>query len=279
MINIGKIQKLKVDRRINSGHFLVCEEGQDVFLPENLGPHHVKLGEELEVFVYTDTKGLPIATTELPYAQVGEMAILRAEDVKEFGAFFDWGIDKDLLVPGNEQKVKVRPYEEHLVRICIEEGTDRLFGTTKLGKFVDPDNIDLKENEKVEVIPYQRTPLGHKVLINKIYLGMIYSNETFNPVQIGEKYPAFVKKVRTDGLIDISLRALGMTNLRDTTHLVIELLEESGGKTFLNDKSSPEEIKSMLGVSKKSFKKAVGILYKEKKIILTDEGIELVNKK
>ena len=279
MINIGKIQTLKVDRRINSGHFLVCEEGQDVFMPDNLGPLHVKLGDELKVFIYTDTKGLPIATTELPYAQVGEMALLRVQDVKEFGAFFDWGIDKDLLVPGNEQKIKVRPYEDHLVMVCIEEGTNRLFGSTKLGKFTDPDDIDLAKNDKVDVIPYQRTPLGHKVLINKKFLGMIYANETFNSVQIGESYPAFVKKVRPDGLIDISLRAMGMANLRDTTHLIIELLEESGGKTFLNDKSSPDEIKSMLGVSKKSFKKAVGILYKEKKIKLTDDGIELVKTK
>jgi predicted RNA-binding protein (virulence factor B family) len=278
MINIGKIQKLKVDRRINSGHFLVSEDGSDVLMPDNLGPLHVKLGEELEVFVYTDTKGLPIATTELPFAQVGELALLKVQDIKDFGAFFDWGIDKDLLVPGNEQKIKVRPYEEHLVRVCLEEGTDRIYGSTKLGKFLDPDDIDVKAEDKVDIIPYQRTPLGHKVVINKKFVGMIYSNETFSHIRMGDTYPAFIKKVRTDGLIDVSLQQQGMTNLRDTTYLILELLEETGGKTFLTDKSTPEEIKSMLGVSKKSFKKAVGILYKERKILITDDGIELTKK-
>ncbi len=276
MIEIGKVQKLTVDRRINSGHFLVCPQGDDVFMPDSLGPLHVKLTQELEVFVYTDTKGLPIATTEIPFATLGELALLKVQEVKEFGAFFDWGIDKGLLVPGNEQKIKVRPFEEHLVRICLEDATGRIFGTTKVGKELDEgQDIPLQANDKVSVMPYQRTPLGYKVTVDKKYIGMIYENEIFNPVKIGEAYPGHVKKVRTDGLIDISLQALGMTNLRDTTYLILELLEETGGKTFLTDKSSPEEIKSMLGVSKKSFKKAVGMLYKEKKIKITAEGLEL----
>ncbi|EQC43093.1 S1 RNA-binding domain-containing protein [Bacteriovorax sp. DB6_IX] len=280
MINIGKIQKLTVDRKINSGHYLVDQDGDDVLLPDNLGPLNLRIGQEIEVFVYLDTKGLPIATTELPYAQVGEFAVMKVQDVKEFGAFFDWGIDKDLLVPGNEQKVKVRPYEEYLVRVCLEEGTNRVFGTTKFGKYLEnQEETGLSMHDQVSIEPVQRTELGHKVIINKKYLGMIYANETFSPVRMGEKYPAYVKKVRPDGLIDVSLKPLGMSGLRETTTLILELLEESGGKTFLNDKSTPEEIKGMLGVSKKAFKKAVGILYKERKIKLTDDGIELIKNK
>lgn len=274
---IGRVNNFTVSRETKSGFYIIGDDDQEVFLPPSLGPLKLKIGQELDAFVYLDTQGDLIATTDIPYAQVGEYALLRAIDTQDFGAFFDWGIDKDLLVPGNEQKVKVSKFEDHIVRICIEEGTDRVYGTTKLGKYIEASEYDFKEKDTVSLVPARETELGYRCIINKKFIGMIYHNEIFEPIKIGETYQAVVKKLRPDGLVDVSLQAQGFQRVDKASQDILEMLERNGGKSDLHDKSSPDEIRQVLNMSKKTFKNAIGILYKERKIVINKDGIEQVN--
>ena len=277
MIEIGQVNKLVVCRESSSGYYLKDAESIDeVFMPPSLGPLNIGVNQELDVFVYLDTQGSLIATDQIPHAVVGEYAIMRVIEVQEFGAFFDWGIDKDLLVPGNEQKTKVRKFEDHIVRVCLEEGTDRVFGTTKLGKYILESEFDFDRDDEVTIVPANKTDLGYRVIINKKFIGMIYDSEIFQNIQIGKEYTANVKKVRDDGLVDISMQVLGIKNMIGSKDVILNFLEEEGGETHLNDKSSPEEIKKYLNMSKKTFKGSVGMLYKEKKITVSRDGIKLV---
>ncbi|TNF27654.1 MAG: GntR family transcriptional regulator [Deltaproteobacteria bacterium] len=288
VIEIGKINRMIVARETKHGFYLVStdvdiddyDEEEEVFLPPSLTHLKVRRGQEITVFVYVDTKDKLIATTETPFAQVGEYADMRVVAVEEFGAFFDWGIDKDLLVPGNEQKVKVKKHERYLVRVCLEEGTDRVYGTTKLGKYIESSVFDFEEKDKVTVVPVKITDLGYKVVINKRFVGMIYNNEIFQEILLNRPYEGIVKKIRTDGLVDVALQAHGVQNLEDSKEKVLQYLKDSGGQCDLHDKSSPEEIKRALSMSKNTFKSAIGMLFKDKKIEILkgpNKGIKLIN--
>ena len=279
MIEVGKINRLIVNRETNSGFYLKdLNSDEEVFIPPAMAPLLIKINEEVKVFVYTDTKGKLIATVQTPHAEVGEFALLRAVNVQEFGAFFEWGIEKDLLVPGNEQKFKVKKHEDHLVRICLEEGTNRLYGTTKLGKYINESIFDFEEGENVKLTPVRKTDLGYRVIINKKFIGMIYQNEIFTKIQIGETYNGFVKKIREDNLLDAALQEQGIKNLVDAKDKILNMLHENNGRSILNDKSSPDKIKEDLSISKQTFKNAIGMLYKERKITISKDGIELINK-
>lgn len=276
MFEIGKVNKLNVSRENKSGFYLKHEDSiQEIFMPPAMAPLDLKVGDDVDAFVYLDTKGSLIATDQRPYAQVGEYALMRVVDNQEFGAFFDWGIEKDLLVPGNEQKTKVRNFEDHLVRVCLEEETDRVYGTTKLGKYIENSNFDFEANDRVNVVPVQETDLGFRVVINKKFVGMIYHNEIFNEIRINSSYEGVVKKLRPDGLVDISLQTLGIKNLIEAKDKILSVLKENDGKSEIYDKSSPEEIKKAFSMSKKTFKSAVGMLYKERKISISNDGITL----
>lgn len=276
MINIGKVNYLIVDRSTSSGYYLRDKDQEnEVFMPPSLGPLKVTIGEELKVFIYLDTTGSPIATDQIPFAQVGEYALLRAIDVQDFGAFFDWGISKDLLVPGNEQKFKVRQHEDHLIRVCLEEETGRVFGTTKLGKYIESSKFNFAVGDKVKITPVKKTDLGHRVIVNKEFIGMIYANETFCEIIINQEYDAVVKKLRPDGLVDTSLQVQGFDNVLNSKDVVLKAIMDAGGKLNLHDKSSPQKIRDILGMSKKTFKSAIGILYKERKIIIEEDEIRL----
>ncbi len=276
MFEIGKITVGRIDRKTNRGFFVTDEEGDEVFLPLSFAPLRSEIGSEIDVFVYLNTDGDRICTSELPLAQVGEYALMQVIETREFGAFFDWGIDKDLLVPGNEQKIKVRQYEDHIVRVCLEEGTDRVYGTTKLGKYIEQPKEDISEGDTVSLELVRKTDLGFKVIVNKKYLGMIYHNEIYSHMRIRDKASGIVKKIREDGLIDISLQKLGISNLIEAKAQVLKFLNDNDGKSDLHDKSPPEKIKHNLFMSKKTFKSAIGMLYREKKIIINKDGIELV---
>ncbi len=277
MIEIGQINRLVVCRESSSGYYLKeLDSIDEVFMPPNLGPVNISMNQELDVFVYLDTSGSLIATDQIPHAVVGEYAIMRVVEVQEFGAFFDWGIDKDLLVPGNEQKVKVRKFEDHIVRVCLEEETDRVFGTTKLGKYILESEFNFERGDEAVIVPANKTDLGYRVIINKRFIGMIYDSEIFQPIQIGKEYSAVVKKIRDDGLVDMSLQVLGIKNMIGSKDVILNFLEQEGGASHLNDKSSPEEIKRYLNMSKKTFKGSIGMLYKEKKIDISKEGIKLI---
>lgn len=280
MLEIGQISKFIVEQDTGSGFYIKdVETDKEVYMPSFMAPMQVSIGDEVDAFVYLDNKGHLIASADLPFACVGEYALLEVVEVQEFGAFFDWGLDKDLLVPGNEQKIKVQKGEFHIVRICLEQGTDRVYGTTKLGKYIEDSSDDLLMNDKVSIKVAQKTELGYRVIVNKTHIGMIYHNEIFETVIIGEIYNAVVKSMRFDGLVDVALQIQGIKNLDEATGKVMDLLRKYNGKCYLNDKSSPAEIKTELGMSKKTFKSAIGMLYKRKRILISKDGIEIVKKK
>lgn len=280
MIEIGKVNTLTVSKETKSGYYL--KDGDsfgEVFLPPAMTESPLSIGDEIQVFVYIDNKDKLIATTEKPFAEVGEYALLNVVEITDFGAFFDWGIAKDLLVPANEQKFKVGEDEEHLVRICKEVGTDRIFGTTKFGSYLENIEFDIAENDKVTLVPVEHSELGFRVIINKKYLGLIYENEIFTKIEIGKELEGYVKKIREDGFVDAALQVQGIKNLDNSKRTILAHLFKHGGKSHLHDKSSPEEIQKLLGMSKKTFKNSLGMLYKDRMVKINEDGIELLHKK
>lgn len=279
MLEIGKVNKLIVARETKSGFYLKDgEEYGEVFLPPSMANKELNIGDSVDVFLYIDTKDQVVATCSIPIAQVGEYAVLDCIDVQDFGAFFDLGIEKHLLVPGNEQKEKVSKNNEYLVRVCMEEGTDRIFGTTKLGKYIESSQFDIDINDKVELYLASETDLGIRVIINKKYIGIIYHSEIFTNVKLGTTVAGFVKKIRDDGFVDCALQIQGIKNLDKSKIKIMEFLHKHNGRSHLNDKSSPEEIMDLLGMSKKTFKNSLGMLYKQKKVLISKDGIEIVKK-
>ncbi len=276
MINIGRVNRLQVNRDTGRGFILTStQKDKEVFLPDSFAPKNLTIGQEIDVFVYLNTQSELISCCDIPYAVVGEYALLEVVETQEFGAFFDWGIDKDLLVPGNEQKFKVRNHEDHIVRVCLEEGTNRIFGTTKLGKFIEQNDKDIKEKDQVDIEVANETDLGYRVIVNKKFIGMIYHNEIFKKLRPKDKTKAYVKKIREDGLIDITLQKEGVSRLDEAKLEVLNFLAKNNGQSYLNDKSSPQEIKHLLQMSKKTFKAAIGMLYKDQQITISDKGISL----
>ncbi len=281
MLQIGKVNKMVIISKGREGYSLEeAQSGEVAFLPLAIAPRDLKIRDEIQAFVYpdTNTKRL-LASPTLPKAQVGEFAQLRVIETQEFGAFLDWGMDKDLLVPGNEQKIKLREGDYALVRVCLEEGTNRVFGTTKFGKYLLDAQFDIDEKSKVDIIPAEEGEIGYRCIINRKYLGMIYHSEIFEPIELGKKYRGFVKKLRNDGLVDVAMQRQGVGNLFDSKDRVLAIIKSRGGKVSLTDKSSPEDISELFGMSKKSFKAAVGMLYKERKVVINKDGIEVVNEK
>ena len=276
MFEIGKVNKLTVSRENQSGFYLSHPDSLDeIFMPPAMAPMNTTVGDEIDAFVYLDTKGSMIATDQRPHAEVGQYALMRVIDNQEFGAFFDWGIEKDLLVPGNEQKSKVRNFEDHLVRVCLEEDTDRVYGTTKLGKYIEDSVFDFNEGDEVNIVPVQKTDLGYRSIINKKFIGMIYENEVFTKVILKKSYKGVVKKLRVDGLVDAALQTQGIVNVINAKDIILAQLKSSGGHSPLYDKSSPADIKQAFSMSKQTFKNAIGMLYKERIITISKDGIKL----
>lgn len=280
MIEIGKVNDLVMNRETKSGFYLIdVETDEEVFMPPSMAPMEMNSGMPIKAFVYVDPKGDLIATKDIPNAQVGEYALMKVLEVQDFGAFLDWGIDKDLLIPGNEQKFEMNEFEDHLVRVCLEPETDRVFATTKLSAYIENTVFDLEEGDNIAMQAFQQNDLGYNVIVNKKFIGMIYHNEIYKNIEIGETYQGVAKKLREDGLIDCSLQVLGIKNVVDSKDVVLDVLTQNGGSTSVYDKSSPEEIRGMFNMSKKTFKAACGMLYKERLITISKDGISLVSKK
>lgn len=278
MIEIGKISELTVADENASGYYLK-HDNYDVliFMPPSLGPGNVKIGDRLSVFIYLDKSGSPLATTHFPSAVVGEYALMNVVETTGFGAFVNWGISKDLLIPDTEQKFPIKKGENHLVRVCLDERTNKIYGTTKLGKYIEMSDFDIEVADEVKLVPFLKDHLGYRVTVNRKFIGMIYHNEIFiNDIEIGQTLTGFVKNIRPDGLLDCALQAQGIKNSLDSKDVILNFLKNEGGKSSLCDKSHPEEIKESLNMSKQTFKKAIGMLYKEGKILLSKSGIELL---
>ena len=275
MINIGKLNRLIVETDEKIGYYLVCPDKQSVFLPRPLAKKNLKIGDEVEVFVYHQSIDSTVATTNRPKAEAGEFAYLKVLDTTDFGAFLDLGIEKHLLVPGNEQKIKMKTNEFYMVRVCLDDDS-RLFGTSKLGQFFESENISLIKNQEVSIVPYSKGEIGYSVIIDNIYKGMIYNNEIFENIILGCSMKGYVNKIRPDKLVDVSIKPSGLKNITDSSELIFQTLQKDGGFIALNDKSSPDEIKAKFKISKQNFKKAIGVLYNARKIDIEKEGIRII---
>lgn len=262
-------------REVDFGMYLASELGE-ILLPKKYIPTGTQLGSTLRVFVYKDTEDRLIATTETALGEVGDILSLEVVDRTPHGAFMHWGLIKDLFVPKKEQPQPFKIGEWHIVRICLDYKTDRLIGTGKINAFLKKDPSELNEGDEVEALIYSQSELGYKVVVNQLYSGLLYGNEVYEPVALGDKKKAFVKQVREDGKIDLSLKPKGKTAIENDAAHILELLKLNGGKLPYHDKSSPEEIKYFFKLSKKAFKKAVGGLLRKRLITLDDKGIKAV---
>jgi uncharacterized protein len=272
MIEIGRTNRLIAARRAPPGVYLESD-GHEVLLPNRFVPEGLVFGSELEVFVYTDSSDRPVATTQKPFAEVGEFAFLRVIDVSQHGAFFDWGLDKDLLAPLPEQEARLQKGDQAVVAVCLDEHTQRVMASTRLAQFFDTDTTDLVPQAQVDLLVYRRTELGAQVIVNSRYAGLVYSSETFGPLEVGARASGYVQRVREDGKVDVSLRPPGAAGRDEDTQGLLRALEANGGFLPLHDGSSPEEVSRLLKMSKKAFKRAAGNLYRQRLVRLSPQGI------
>jgi hypothetical protein len=275
MIELGRINNLEILRDTSVGLFLGDEEGNDVLLPNKYVPTTYEIGDNIKVFCYLDYDERPVATTLEPDIMLGEFRLLQVAEVNEFGAFMQWGLEKHLLVPFREQRVKMKEGQWYVVHCYLDERSGRLVASNKLDKFLSNESIDLKEWEQVDLVVTRQTDLGWEVIVNERHKGLVYFNEVFKPINIGDVIPGCIKTIRKDNKLDISLQPLGAKVLEPAAKKIYEVLVESGGFLGLHDKSSPEEIRDVFQMSKKTFKKGLGTLYKERKIKIEPDGISL----
>ena len=275
MLQLGEVNELTIIRITDYGWFLEDEEQNEVLLPNRFVTEDMKANDKIEVFLFKDSEDRITATTQQPLISLNEFACLKVKDVNKFGAFLDWGLDKDLMVPFSEQHNKMNIDEQHVVRLVHDEKTDRLFATARLNKYLEFDHLTVKLNEEVEIIILEETDIGFKAIIEDAHLGLIYKSDVFQPLKKGDKMKAWIKLIREDGKIDLSLQKFGYGNIEPSSQKVLDVLKENDGFLPLYDKSDPQEIVDSLNMSKKTFKKAIGNLYKQKLIKLEDNGIRL----
>jgi predicted RNA-binding protein (virulence factor B family) len=276
MAEIGKMNTLPVLRSSDFGLFLDGGDLGDILLPKRYVSADLKPGDSTEVFVMLDSEDRLTATTLKPYAMVDEFAHLRVVSVTGIGAFLDWGMPKDLLVPFREQKVKMREGESYVVRIYLDRASGRLAASAKLDKALDKTDPTYEAGDQVDLLICAKTDLGYKAIINGLHWGVIFHNEIFKPLTRGQKVSGFIKQVREDGKIDLCLHKPGYEKVIDLTDVILNHMKAQGGFMAISGSSSPEEIHALFGVSKKTYKKAIGALYKKRLIEFTDNGTKLV---
>jgi len=275
MLEAGYIYHLTINRETSAGLFLVNLEGDEVLLPFKWAPDGFSKGDEIVVFIYPDSENRLIATTKLPFIESERFGLAKAREVTRFGAFMDIGTDKDLLVPFKEQKEEILPNREYVIYMYTDPQTGRLVGSTHIGSFLENESTEYKVDEQVELIIYETTDLGWNAIIDHQYRGLLYRNEVFNPIKIGDTLTGYIKQIRPDGRIDLKLRKSGYVHISTTTDTVMLSLKEHNGFLPLHDKSDPDLIYQTLGMSKKSFKQSIGLLYKERMIEIEEKGIRL----
>jgi len=276
MVQVGQYNTLRVAKEVDFGMYLDGGK-EEILLPKRYVPEGLQPGDEISVFIYHDNDGRLIATTARPYAVVGEMAMMEVADVNTAGAFLKWGIMKDVFVPISQQEKRMRPGDRRLIRLFIDEKTGRVTGTEKIDKYISNYELTVTEHEPVDLIAYQKTDIGYKVIINSKHLGVLHYNEVFRDLEIGEKVKGFIKHIRPDNKIDVSLGAKGYTRVPEEEEKILNLLHKNSGYLPYNDKSDPEAIHAFFGMSKKTFKMTLGALYKKRKITFTQTGTKLLN--
>ncbi len=277
-MKLGEINMLCISRETNIGLFLKNEIGLEVFLPNRYKPESYAIGDDLEVFVYQDNEGRAICTTQKPIATVNQFAYLRCRESTEMGAFMEMGIDKDMFVPKRNQVYEMEEGESYLVWIYLDELTNRLVATTKIAPLLSSEVSGMEKNQAIEILIWKHHDLGWQVIVDGAYYGMLYRNQTFIDVELGLRMAAYVNKVRDDGRIDVLIQKPGFSSVDDFSDKILKELQSNGGTLKITDKSSPEEIHAVLEMSKKSFKKAIGTLYKKRLIQLEEDSIRLVAK-
>lgn len=275
-IKIGRYNRLRVQTGSDFGVYLSAGEDR-VLLPNKYVPEGLSIGAFLEVFVYTDSEDRLVATTLKPSGVVGDFVFLTAKDVAPFGTFMDWGLEKDLLVPKNAQQDRIMPGKKYLTKICLDDRTHRIYGTTKIPANCDKNTGDLKVGQQVDLIVHDITTIGITAVVDNRYYGMMYRNETYQQLFIGNACKGYIMRLREDGKIDLSMKKPGYSSVPKSAEVILYRLNKSGGFIPCHDKSSPEEIRKRFSMSKKEFKRAVGGLYKKRLIELKNNGIGLIN--
>ncbi len=275
MKELGLISKLPINRFTDFGAYLALSSGDEVLLPQGYLKGDEAEGDEVEVFIYTDSEDRPVAVTKRPLGILDEFVVLTAKEVTSFGAFMEWGLPKDLFVPKAEMGKNMVVGEKYLVKICVDYRTDRLIGVNKYRDFVYPAPEEYEQGKEVEGLIFEETDLGYKVLVEEEYEGLLFKNEVFQQLEIGESRKLFVKNRRDDGKLDLQLLPPGRVKYDEGSELILAVLGKNGFLP-LHDKSSPEQIQRELGMSKKHFKQCIGQLYKARKILIQPDGISLI---
>ena len=278
MVEIGKYNTLKIVKDLDFGVYLDGGDGVEILLPARYVPKNVKPGDEVEVFIYHDNEGRLIATTAKPLAQVGEFQFMEVKSVNNTGAFLEWGLMKDLLVPFKEQKMPMREGKWYLVYVHVDHVTGRIVASARVDKYLDNVIPDYSFNQEVDLLVAEETEIGYKVIINNTHWGLVYHSEVFQRLEKGEHVKGYIKEVREDEKIDVSLTPLGYQKVEGISKIILDSLKAQGGYIAVHDNSEPELIYSLFRCSKKAFKQAIGALYKQKIINLETEGIRLINK-
>lgn len=276
MIKIGNFNTLKVLKLVDFGAYLDGGNNIEILLPSKYIIKPLQIGDTIDVFIHTDSEDRLIATTETPLIKVGEFAYLRVKQTTQFGAFLDWGLSKDLLVPFREQKTRMKDGEEYLVYAYLDDTTKRIVASSKIEKFLGNKYPCYKIGDTVEIIVYSQTEIGYKVVVDNLFQGMLYYNEIFQDINIGDKLNSYIKSIRPDGKIDLTLSDKAINRICLLSKKIYHWIRIHGGETTICDKTNPEIIKETFSCSKKDFKKAIGLLYKEQRIEISDKGIKVL---
>lgn len=275
MVRMGEYNLLKVIKVKDMGVFMDNGE-QGILMPKRFVPSGTRIGDELEVFLYHDGEGRPIATTQKPLGVLGDIVKLKTVSVTPQGAFLDWGLMKDLFIPKSAMVSFMRPMGEYLVKIVMDEQTGRVAATEKLERYLSNEVLTVKEKDEVELLVYRQTEIGYEVIVNNKHKGILHTNEIYRPIEIGDRFTGFIKNILPENKINVVAGKAGYQRVEDESEKILRLLKENNGYLPYHDKSSPEDIYSFFHVSKKTFKMTTGNLYKQKKILFTKTGIQLV---
>jgi predicted RNA-binding protein (virulence factor B family) len=273
-VRVGEYNTLKVSRKVEFGFYL-DDGGEGILLPKRFAPRTLRIGDEINVFVYHDSDNRLIATTQKAKATVGEIAKMKAVSITGQGAFLDWGLMKDLFVPKSKQISGMHEGGEYLVKLYIDEMTGRVAATEKIEALLSNDELTVKEKDIVDLLVYRESELGYVMIINNRHTGVLHSNEVFTTLHTGDKLQGFIKTIRPDNKIDVVLGKPGFQKVEDEGGKILRLLQENDGYLPYHDKSDPQEIYDFFGMSKKTFKMTTGSLYKQQKIAFTKTGIQL----
>ncbi|MGR7814514.1 CvfB family protein [Lacinutrix undariae] len=276
MIKIGEYNRLEIIRETDHGLFISDDEGNEILLPNRYVPSEFKIWEEIEVFVYLDNDERLVAVTDRPYIKRGEFALLRCNAVTDHGAFLDWGLVKELFCPFREQAFNMKVGGWYLVYCYLDEVTNRLVASSKTNRFLDNKELTVQQFDEVDLIVSHPSDIGMNVIVNKEHAGLIFKDDIFKDLSIGDHLKGYVKKIREDNKIDIVLGQIGYRNIEPNAETILHELQDNGGFLALNDKSNPDDIKREVQMSKKSFKKAIGTLYRQKLIEIKDDGVYLI---